>query len=67
MTNLHFINKSKLKDKFATVPNSIIQNFALSLDARGMLIYLLSLPSTWRLNITDLCKKIISAEINVTK
>ena len=57
MNDLHFINKSKLKDKFATVPNSIIQNFSLSLDARGMLIYLLSLPSTWRLNITDLCKK----------
>ena len=57
MNDLHFINKSKLKDKFATVPNSIIQNFGLSLDARGMLIYLLSLPSTWRLNITDLCKK----------
>ena len=53
----HFINKSKLTEKFSTVPNALIQNFIVSLEARGLLVYLLSLPSDWKLNIKDLSKK----------
>ena len=52
-----YINKSKLKDKYAIIPNALIQNFAITLEARGLLVYLLSLPSDWKLNIKDLCKK----------
>ena len=55
MTN--FIIKSKLKDKYSTIPNALIQNFILSLDARGLLVYLLSLPADWKINIKDLCTK----------
>ncbi len=53
----HFINKSKLTEKFSTVPNALIQNFIVSLEARGLLVYLLSLPTDWKLNIKDLSKK----------
>ena len=53
----HFINKSKLTEKFSTVPNALIQNFIVSLEARGLLVYLLSLPPDWKLNIKDLSKK----------
>ena len=53
----HFINKSKLTEKFSTVPNALIQNFVVSLEARGLLVYLLSLPPDWKLNIKDLSKK----------
>ena len=52
-----YINKSKLKDKFAITPNALIQNSAITLEARGLLVYLLSLPSDWKLNIKDLSKK----------
>ena len=53
----HFINKSKLTEKFSTVPNALIQNFVVSLEARGLLVYLLSLPPDWKLNIKDFSKK----------
>ena len=53
----HFINKSKLTEKFSTIPNALIQNFIVSLEARGLLVYLLSLPPDWKLNIKDLSKK----------
>jgi len=52
-----YINKSKLKDKYAITPNALIQNSAITLEARGLLVYLLSLPSDWKLNIKDLSKK----------
>ena len=50
------VNKSDLKENFAILPNDVIQNFDLSLDARGLLIYILSLPKDWVININHLSK-----------
>ena len=46
----HFINKSKLTEKFSTVPNALIQNFIVSLEARGLLVYLLPIIPTFITN-----------------
>ena len=63
----HFINKSKLTEKFSTIPNALIQNFVVSLEARGLLVYLLSLPLDWKLNIKDLSKKNNMGENKIRK
>ena len=69
-----FITKGKFDNKFTTIPNSLIQNTDLSLEARGLLIFLLSKPSDWKVNVKNLsqdndigrdkCYKIINALID---
>jgi hypothetical protein len=48
------IHRAKPKTAFAMVPNAIAQNEALSLGARGLLVYLLSLPVTWEIRMDHL-------------
>ena len=69
-----FITKGKFDNKFTTIPNSLIQNTDLTLEARGLLIFLLSKPSDWKVNVKNLsqdndigrdkCYKIINALID---
>tara|TARA_B100000989_G_scaffold82892_1_gene59279 strand:- start:3994 stop:4785 length:792 start_codon:yes stop_codon:yes gene_type:complete len=69
-----FITKGKFNNKFTTIPNSLIQNTDLTLEARGLLIFLLSKPSDWKVNVKNLsqdndigrdkCYKIINALID---
>lgn len=41
------IFKSKLSENYVTLPNVTIQDIELSWDARGLLAFMLSLPSDW--------------------
>lgn len=41
------IVKSKSTERFTTLPNELIKSKTLSLDEKGLLSYLLSLPSDW--------------------
>lgn len=41
------IVKSKTTERFTTLPNELIKSKSLTLDEKGLLSYLLSLPSDW--------------------
>lgn len=41
------IVKAKIEREFTVIPNSVSQNKLLNLEERGLLVYLLSLPSDW--------------------
>ena len=45
------------KDGFTTIGNELIQNPALSWKARGIIIYLLSMPEDWLFNLEDLSNR----------
>ena len=45
------------KEGFTTVGNELIQNAALSWKARGLMIYLLSMPQDWDFNLVDLANR----------
>jgi DNA-binding MarR family transcriptional regulator len=48
----------KTNDKhYATILNETIRNNKLSWSARGLLVYILSLPETWEINIEDLIQR----------
>jgi hypothetical protein len=42
---------------FTTIGNALIQNKALSWKARGIMIYLLSMPEDWEFNLSDLANR----------
>lgn len=48
------IRKTKRKVNFTTVSNDFLQDANLSWKAKGMIVYILSLPPGWVLNISDL-------------
>ena len=45
------------KEGFTTIGNELIQNAALSWKARGLMIYLLSMPQDWDFNLADLANR----------
>ncbi len=52
--------KVEKKDKFTQIDNNLIRNQNLSLKAKGLLIYMLSLPDDWDYSISGLsatCKE----------
>ena len=51
MTTLRQAHKSK----FTVIDNALAQNNVLSLRARGLMVYLLSLPDDWKIHLTHLC------------
>lgn len=42
---------------FTTIGNELIQNTGLSWKARGLIIYLLSMPDDWNFNLADLANR----------
>ena len=48
------IVKSKLTERFTTIPNDITQSEVLTMEQKGFLSYLLSLPSDWVLYIKNI-------------
>lgn len=44
------IFKSKLSDNYVTLPNVTIQDVSVSWEARGLLAFMLSLPSDWAIH-----------------
>lgn len=49
-----FIHKSKLKENFSILPNSIVERNDMSSKAKGILWYLLSKPENWQTNMSDI-------------
>jgi len=50
------IKKEEHKSNYTCVSNDIIQNKDLSLQAKGLLVYLLSLPADWEVHKTEIWK-----------
>lgn len=51
------IKKTKLDDNYASIPNSTLRDPRLSLEAVGLLAYLLSLPEDWEVRATQIQKQ----------
>lgn len=49
------IIKQQYTQNFTIVPNSILRNSNLSLQAIGLCAYILSLPKEWKINIQQIC------------
>jgi hypothetical protein len=54
MANTGQIIKSKSTERFTTIPNEIIKSKSLSMSEKGLLVYLLSLPTDWVLYKSNL-------------
>jgi hypothetical protein len=67
MNNTGQIIKSKKTRDFAIIPNSILQSSTLSLEEKGLLVYLLSLPEDWVLYKSNLHQKIGEKEGTVDR
>lgn len=67
MNNTGQIIKSKKHRDFAVIPNSILQSSTLSLEEKGLLVYLLSLPEDWVLYKSNLHEKIGEKEGTVDR
>ena len=44
------IFKAKLSDQFTKIPNETLQDTALSFEAKGLLVLILSLPENWEIH-----------------
>ena len=53
---MSFINKSTLTEDFSTLPNEISRRKDLSFKAKGVLWYLLSRPSDWKVYIKEIAE-----------
>lgn len=61
------ILKSEIRNKFTSIPNSIIQDNPLSDGDFRLLIFLYSLPDKWKINQGYLAKKMNCNRVNVNK
>jgi len=53
MITIHRTEKTR---NYISIDNEIIRNDNLSLDAKGLLIFLLSLPTNWKINVQEIAK-----------
>jgi len=51
------IVRSSLKDNFSVLPNELMNDNRLSADQLGLLVYLLSKPYDWQVQVTELRKR----------
>lgn len=51
---MSYINKSSLTENFSTLPNEVVNSTGLSFKAKGILWYLLSKPSDWKVYIKEI-------------
>lgn len=61
------ILKSEIRNKFTTIPNSIIQECELSDGDFRLLVFLYSLPDGWKINQGYLGAKMNCSRVNVNK
>lgn len=59
------ITKSKTTERFTVVPNLALQDSEMSLKAKGLLAYLLSLPSDWVIYKSELHKNFTDGSTSV--
>lgn len=65
--NTGVITKATTEQNYTIIPNSILQSTELTFDAKGVLSYLLSLPSDWSIVKTILHKQIGITEYRLDK
>lgn len=53
------------KEKWTTVDNMWVKDIALSAKAKGILLYILSLPNDWDLHVTELVTHFIDGEKSI--
>lgn len=58
MENQGLIRRTKRNQNFTVIGNDVIQDSRMSIDARGVLIYILSLPDDWVIYKKDLQERI---------
>jgi hypothetical protein len=56
------IVKDKHKSEFLQMNNAPVQDPGLSWSAKGLLAYLLSLPETWEVHLTDLFRRSVNGK-----
>ena len=61
------ILKSEIRNKYTTIPNSIIQENELSDGDFRLLIFLYSLPDKWKINQSYLANKMNCSRVNLNK
>ena len=61
------ILKNRTQGNFTLVSSTIVRDTSLSLDERGMLLTLLSLPDNWELTIRGLCKILPNGKEKIAK
>ena len=55
--NVGIIRRATIENKFAQIPNSVSRDDNMTWGARGLLVYLLSLPNDWVVRKTHLLKQ----------
>jgi len=53
-----FIKRTKRRDNFVMIGNEVIQDDRITIEARGVLVFLLSLPQDWVVRKNDLQKRL---------
>lgn len=53
-----FIKRTKRRDNFVVIGNEVIQDNRMTIEARGVLVFLLSLPQDWVIRKNDLQKRL---------
>lgn len=52
---------------FTVIPNDLLQNPELSIFARGLLVFILSLPSNWEIRVAQIAAKFDESEHKILK
>jgi hypothetical protein len=60
------ILRNKNRDRYTQIDNRTVRDPRLSWKARGILMYLLSMPDGWNANIRDLAKRSPDGEVSVS-
>lgn len=61
------ILRSEIKNKFSTIPNSVIRDKELSDGDYRLMIYLYSLPNSWKINQSYLGKELNCSRENINR
>jgi hypothetical protein len=56
------IRQAHHRRQFVSISNSLAQNNSLSLKARGLMLYLLSLPEDWKVHVNHLAKIMVEGK-----
>jgi ribosomal protein S8 len=67
MANTGQIIKSKLTEKYTSISNEVLRDYPLTMEERGMLCYILSLPSDWVLYRENLYKEMLDGKTTIDR
>jgi len=61
------IYRHRISDRFTPLSNDILQDEQLTFYAKGLLVYLISLPPDWNISVKSICKKFEETETRILK